>query len=257
MDYVYLPLTSPRCTRVIRLQGAPDPSNPIIFKLVEISLANIQCEPYDALSYTWGGQPLDRLVSCGSKALSITANAEAALRRLRWKKKARHVWVDAICINQASVAERNVQVTNMGDIYRRAERVLIWLGEATPNAEMAFRIMRDFWRMVKPISTRRGVRSRIAKAKKDDGPWEPDGFDGMKSKLLSKLTRDQRAQLIRGVVDIQSRPYWERVWTLQEVGLCRHADSCLVFCGALEPVSLWFLESIPRAFQTMELPGID
>ncbi|KAK4031445.1 HET-domain-containing protein [Parachaetomium inaequale] len=254
MNYEYSPLTSPRCTRVIKLQSASDPSKPLIFKLVEISLDNSRSRSYEALSYTWGGQPLDRPVSCDSKTLLITANAEAALRRLRRKRKARYLWVDAICINQSSVAERNVQVASMGDIYRGAKRVLIWLGEATPHAEAAFLIMADVWRLVKPLSPLRALRIRIATAK-EAGPWEPPGYDGIQFKLLRKLTPDQRVQLVRGVIDIESRPYWERVWTLQEVGLCRHADSCLVFCGTPGPVSLWFLEAIVRVFKGLELSG--
>jgi hypothetical protein len=37
-------------------------------------------------------------------------------------------WVDAICINQNDLNERNKQVPRMGDIYSMASRVWIWIG---------------------------------------------------------------------------------------------------------------------------------
>ena len=39
----------------------------------------------------------------------------------------RLLWIDAICINQTDIDERNAQVAIMGDIYKEASRVLVWL----------------------------------------------------------------------------------------------------------------------------------
>ena len=41
------------------------------------------------------------------------------------------VWADAICIDQEDVAEKVVQVGMMGEIYERAEGVVVWLGPVT------------------------------------------------------------------------------------------------------------------------------
>jgi hypothetical protein len=41
---------------------------------------------------------------------------------------------DSVCIDQANTAERNHQVSQMGQIYSRAERVYLWLGA---NKELA------------------------------------------------------------------------------------------------------------------------
>ena len=35
------------------------------------------------------------------------------------------LWVDAMCIDQANVAERNMQVALMGQIYAKADAVLM------------------------------------------------------------------------------------------------------------------------------------
>jgi hypothetical protein len=90
---------------------------------------------FEALSYTWADQHED---SSRSKKLYlgrywdvlwITSNCEMALRRLRLPHENRVVWVDAICINQDDVQERNHQVGLMADLYSSAQRVLVYLGE--------------------------------------------------------------------------------------------------------------------------------
>jgi hypothetical protein len=39
------------------------------------------------------------------------------------------LWVDAICINQTDIPERDSEFRQMGAIYRRAKQVQVWLGE--------------------------------------------------------------------------------------------------------------------------------
>jgi hypothetical protein len=60
--------------------------------------------------------------------LAITKNLHDALLRLRLPTQPRLVWTDAICINQEDIEERGSQVKLMGDIYRFADSVVIWLG---------------------------------------------------------------------------------------------------------------------------------
>ena len=47
-------------------------------------------------------------------------------------------WIDALCINQNSIAERNHQVGMMGQIYSKASSVLAWLEPETESPERAF-----------------------------------------------------------------------------------------------------------------------
>ncbi len=46
------------------------------------------------------------------------------------------LWVDAICIDQSNILERSHQVALMGDIYRRAEKVIVWLSPKEPDDDM-------------------------------------------------------------------------------------------------------------------------
>jgi hypothetical protein len=54
------------------------------------------------------------------------------------------MWIDAICINQADLAERAVQVLHMRAIYHLAERVVAWLGEETEKTKSAFQLFEEF-----------------------------------------------------------------------------------------------------------------
>jgi hypothetical protein len=60
--------------------------------------------------------------------LKIKPNLAAVLRQLRLADALRTLWIDAICINQDDENEKGQQVALMGDIYRTAISVQIWLG---------------------------------------------------------------------------------------------------------------------------------
>ena len=84
---------------------------------------------YEALSYVWGSCNDRKSISLNGMEFAVTANLFIALRYLRRQDKPRTVWVDAVCINQADASERGGQVARMGDIYRQATKVVIWVGE--------------------------------------------------------------------------------------------------------------------------------
>lgn len=93
---------------------------------------------YDALSYCWGGNRTSRSISCNGVDFPITTNLFEALKILRFtKENQRHLWVDAICIDQDNDNEKAVQVWNMFMIYQGASRVIAWLGKAPENTQQA------------------------------------------------------------------------------------------------------------------------
>lgn len=68
---------------------------------------------YTALSYAWGNPEKGCAVFVDGKRLPITATLDQALRSLRLEAESPRLWVDSICINQASDQERNHQVRQM------------------------------------------------------------------------------------------------------------------------------------------------
>ncbi|KAK2009000.1 hypothetical protein LZ32DRAFT_631198 [Colletotrichum eremochloae] len=96
---------------------------------------------YEAVSYAWGSEGLTDTLTISSSpdpktyqaVVSITPNVTSLLQSLRRADGPRVLWIDAICINQADISERNVQVQQMRSIYTRAIRTVIWLGTATED----------------------------------------------------------------------------------------------------------------------------
>jgi len=133
-------ILSSRHIRILRLLPSLSFDSPILYNLEEISLENDGSDiiEYTALSYVWG-TPQNHPVGCDGSSILVTRNCADALRHLRSRTTEVVLWVDSICINQASISEKNIQVPLMGEIYSRAKDVFIWLGhggEATERALM-------------------------------------------------------------------------------------------------------------------------
>ena len=105
---------------------------PLVTSLIAASLrpAEGKILEYEALSYVWGLSTDKAHIRCNGVQLSITQTLHDALSAIRSENNERKLWVDQLCINQDDIAERNQQVSIMGDIYRSAERVVVWLGPA-------------------------------------------------------------------------------------------------------------------------------
>jgi hypothetical protein len=84
---------------------------------------------YETISYVWGDAFRTDTLYVDDNLVSVPASSVAALRRMRLQNEKRIVWLDAICIDQQNVAERNQQVAMMGDIYLCGAGNLIYLGE--------------------------------------------------------------------------------------------------------------------------------
>lgn len=93
---------------------------------------------YEALSYVWGSEGHERVAYVHDSGgagdvdaeclgtLSVRPNLHIALQHLRLKHESRLLWVDAICINQTDLDERERQVQRIGQIYKTAYCSIIW-----------------------------------------------------------------------------------------------------------------------------------
>jgi Heterokaryon incompatibility protein (HET) len=136
--YEYNTLHNPRSIRLLSLKRAPK-DGLLQCSVIEASLDHPPL--YEALSYAWDAQTRDRHILCNGQAVPVTANCRAALKHLcppALSLKPRLLWIDAVCIDQQSVKERNVQVRLMDEIYRKADQVVVWLGEGNPGSDKAF-----------------------------------------------------------------------------------------------------------------------
>jgi Heterokaryon incompatibility protein (HET) len=83
---------------------------------------------YEALSYTWGTELSKKHIKMNGHRFHVSSNLFDALLNLGNLDVERTFWIDAICINQKDIDERNSQIQLMPFIYKRAETVVVWLG---------------------------------------------------------------------------------------------------------------------------------
>ena len=101
---------------------------------------------YHALSYCWGAPVADsslKTIFVDGLLKKVQPTLYSFLKEMAAHDSRILVWIDAICINQNNVAERNQQVSIMADIYRSAESVYIWLGRGDEDTSYAIEHIRD------------------------------------------------------------------------------------------------------------------
>lgn len=203
----------PGCIRLFELQPG-DRNTPLHGRLRTVLLQD--GPPFEALSYTWGSLTASSTLFSDECPLPLTENLAQALLRLRYVDKTRTLWIDQICINQQDGAEQAQQVSIMGQIYRAAEVVNIWLGEENEDTELAWDQIQAFQRTF-----------RDPEEVDDDGNPIPHvittlGILSLRSPRWMALT------------DMFKRSYFRRMWIVQEVVL---GSKCIVHCGSF--VTSW------------------
>jgi len=92
------------------------------------TIARFTWGEYTAISYMWGSLEETTAITIDGMPVTVGKNLAAALNCLRSNPLCK-IWVDAICINQDDVDERNVQVMRIRDIYSQSLATTIWLGD--------------------------------------------------------------------------------------------------------------------------------
>lgn len=164
---------------------------------------------FAALSYTWGDPAPTRAIKLNDEFVEVGLNLASALETLRrfehFSTKFR-IWIDALCINQSDGAERTREVQRMGSIYSSAWSVLGYLGPERDGSDKALELLER----LSHYYGKKGECMMLRDALNKD-PWCLGSGYWL---ALNKLTL---------------RPYWERLWIMQEVAL--GGSQTVVFCG--------------------------
>lgn len=162
-------------------------SDPLRCQMLHV---NLEDDPaYEAVSYTWATEEGDAqksaivLFTDSGTSIPITQNCVAALRQLRKRGCSRQLWVDAICIDQSNIKERNHQVGLMDKVFSCAWRVVMCIQDNHPGVSI------DYSTLFHRLRTGGSIDS------------------------LSVLTVDR----------LLNKRYFKRVWVIQEVALARSA----------------------------------
>lgn len=153
---------------------------------IEAELRTVQFEDnpaYDALSYEWGNPRKSHSISVGGKRFRVTENLWKALHNVRHETEPRTLWVDAVCIDQTSLEEKNSQVPLMSLVYQRARRVLVSLGKHVPPRWIE---------------------------KSDPSTW--------KGSWALQTASEYWESTHYWLVQLALEEYWKRCWVVQEIG---------------------------------------
>src|ERR1700761_802686 len=131
-EYHYTQLSHPENIRLLRLLPNKESKKELRCELFEYPLGDSDklTRPYEALSYFWGSQRNPQSILVDNSSFKITQNLHDALSTLQDYVIPRIIWVDAICIDQMHEEEKLKQIQYMTEIYAKASRVIVWLGEA-------------------------------------------------------------------------------------------------------------------------------
>ena len=194
---------------------------------------------FDALSYVWGPeQPVEQLIVVPHEdtpttraipglsavnplpvsAMSVRQNVAVALRHLRYPDRARVMWVDVVCIDQANLTERGRHVARMGSIYALATRVVAWLGPATADSELAMTALERLGSQLEMVG---GVNLPAP------GATDPDWLDRYPCDEVTLLA-------LRNLLN--DSIWFQRLWIWQEIVLAN--CSAAVQCG--EKMVPWY-----------------
>ncbi|KAI0446985.1 heterokaryon incompatibility protein-domain-containing protein [Xylaria telfairii] len=198
--------------RLVRLLGGAE--------VIECELIHTTLDenviPYEAVSYTWGASAKPSSIKLEGRNFMVTSNLWSLLHDLRQPDIDRYLWIDAISINQADHNERGHQIRRMQVIYSGADRVLFYLGETTTNISTFMDSLAVFQ------SHASGYR------------WEPDDsrwraiWETTQFELQIRYGNDVSIIQKQGLQELLERPWFRRVWILQEVANARKAS---LYCG--------------------------
>ncbi|GAW20782.1 hypothetical protein ANO14919_102930 [Xylariales sp. No.14919] len=178
-------------------------------------------------------------INCGGYLLRATRNLRTALRYLRWRQRilkngdafnrsAESVetacqtfgssrlldlyWIDALCIDQDDLFERSVQVSHMGEIYKKTPLCIVWLGEQNDSTRGVTKLVVE---LAQNDKLQRNTRTADEKLK----------FRRVFTQIINEIPRER----ITGLAVFLSYAWFSRVWVLQEVAL---APQVAVQCGS-------------------------
>lgn len=232
------PVYKPLQTSEIRLLKLKDPHN-LKFDFVYKSLDDDHLK-FNALSYCWGPEADGGNVTISDQNLSVRRNLLDALdhfvsgietqyrevgieRKIRLHRHEKllplHdlIWIDALCINQKDIAEREHQIALMRQIFEKAHRVYVWLG--TPKNECGSRLavekLNELTEMtVKHLMSNLPIRPWFWPSKTKTGLERL--FSQFDVPVNIGQPDEKSTDPWSGIQDIFNSKWWTRTWVMQE-----------------------------------------
>ncbi|GME49245.1 Heterokaryon incompatibility protein [Neofusicoccum parvum] len=251
--FQHRPLDRPRQFRLLRLH----PGNHVLRKdapwLIEYELVHVNADdppPYEAVSYARGGAEHTQLIRTlpTNRTIAVTETVAQLLSRFKKSSSTGYLWIDQLCINQDNELERNHQVAMMGEIYSKAQRTLVWLGEADTDSNLVLGTLDILGSRSQSLGFRKSRKEAHAEGLRDaatvqrhledmfpstcsihstvrgagsdvmdmdlDGESDDEGF-------CHQCVEETALDRFRAACRLLSRPWFSRCWIAQEVLLAK------------------------------------
>ncbi|KAL6704305.1 hypothetical protein ACN47E_008369 [Coniothyrium glycines] len=200
----------------------PSTSEEILCRLTDEPL--VDGLEFTALSYCWGAKcgtiPTSFVQVNGQRAsLKVTPSVQSFLFQFiadHPEQRARpKLWIDAVCINQSDLDEKNVQVAMMQHIYQMADNIIIWLGHGDQKTDAVM----DF------VSELLLAEKRVKEFEGQGSTTDPDRrYEPTKLGLPSR-TADDYANFALFL----NNEWFSRVWVIQEAAMA--SRNAQITCG--------------------------
>lgn len=207
---------------------------------------------YTAVSYMWGLDNTTSDIVLNGRVLTVRNNLFDLLLRLSETAQTL-LWVDAICIDQENIDERNHQVGLMGKIYAQAASVIVWLGADDRRVEKALKRAQPSPRKTRDDAS----EDQIGKCTDSDDDTSGIMTSYERSFPLLHSKDAKRTPLYRALdmlavgphggtthvahtmphepfnelIALCQHPYWSRAWIVQELIL---AEDIWIRCNSVQ-----------------------
>jgi hypothetical protein len=153
--------------------------------------------------------------------------------------------MDLICIDQDNDDEKGFQVALMGQIYRNAERTLVWLGSDDGTVGEASRILKQL----------------VAEMARETNNFDRARMRSKRVGLYGSGTTRPRAwpySVVQPLVALFQRPWFTRLWVIQEAVLpqltiCVCGDHQVDWVG-IGRAAIWLLYKDGRHGEINDIP---
>ena len=237
--YSYSPLDGPDTIRLLMIEMADDKiPGQIKCRLEHFNIS--KAPSYTALSYVWGNGSHKFRIHLDGQVCDVGQNLFQALWHLRdyvgepsnkappvsSKRETTWIWIDALCIDQRNILERNHQVRLMGRIYETAVKVVIWLGWTDSESDKKSQGAMSYLMQMRKETTENMLHGGIEIELNERREYFAVHLGRQKAMYLRRETAMRIARHLyrcdlSKFVELCNLSYWYRMWIVQEMGLAK------------------------------------
>ena len=210
---------SARQIRLLTIDPALDHEGRVTGKLSTASLADNDSPVYNALSWYWGDASSRKEIVLNGVSQYIPENAVEVLEKACVARECLHVWLDAVCINQDDLEERGYQVSLMEEIYAKARRVIVWLGD--DGIDINKRALKSISMLKKQFLGYTDQKFGLTHESDEDAmdPTRFEIFNGQETPVALFDNVDLPTCDWLAIEHFFAAPWFQRLWVCQEVML--------------------------------------